>query len=101
MRIDKFLKVSRIIKRRTVAKDIVDEGPTFGGYDIESHGHKKPIDFIFVTKKDNWRVLSYELCDDFMENYFNEYGEYFSEQADKPSSPSDHFAITAEVELRD
>lgn len=26
MRLDKFLKVSRIIKRRTVAKEIVDQG---------------------------------------------------------------------------
>ncbi|KRM73918.1 RNA-binding S4 domain-containing protein [Secundilactobacillus collinoides] len=26
MRLDKFLKVSRIIKRRTVAKEIADEG---------------------------------------------------------------------------
>ncbi|ANK59001.1 MULTISPECIES: RNA-binding S4 domain-containing protein [Loigolactobacillus] len=26
MRLDKFLKVSRIIKRRTVAKDIADQG---------------------------------------------------------------------------
>ena len=26
MRIDKFLKVSRLIKRRTVAKDVSDQG---------------------------------------------------------------------------
>lgn len=26
MRLDKFLKISRIIKRRTVAKDIADQG---------------------------------------------------------------------------
>ncbi len=26
MRLDKFLKVSRIIKRRTIAKDIADQG---------------------------------------------------------------------------
>ena len=26
MRLDKFLKVSRIIKRRTVAKDVADQG---------------------------------------------------------------------------
>lgn len=26
MRLDKFLKVSRIIKRRTVAKDVTDQG---------------------------------------------------------------------------
>ena len=26
MRVDKFLKVSRLIKRRTVAKDVSDQG---------------------------------------------------------------------------
>ena len=29
MRIDKFLKVSRIIKRRTVAKEVADKGRVF------------------------------------------------------------------------
>lgn len=29
MRLDKFLKVSRIIKRRTVANDACDGGPRF------------------------------------------------------------------------
>lgn len=29
MRLDKFLKVSRIIKRRTLAKEVVDQGRVF------------------------------------------------------------------------
>ena len=29
MRLDKFLKVSRLIKRRTVAKEVADKGRVF------------------------------------------------------------------------
>lgn len=42
MRIDKYLKVSRIIKRRTVAKEVLDQGrvsvngrPIKAGYEVK------------------------------------------------------------------
>jgi len=83
-----------------VAENVIDKGPSFNGYDLEKHGHKKEIDFFFVTKGD-WKVNSYELLDDQYEEYIEEYGKPFSEEADRPSSPSDHFAIATEVELND
>ena len=91
-----------------VANDIKDFGPTFNGYDLETHGHKKPIDFIFVTKGDpnnpDWTVLSYELLDDHYENYINKYGKPFSEEAAANgdiSYPSDHTAISAHISSND
>lgn len=83
-----------------IAENVIDEGCSFNGYDLETHGHKKEIDFFFVTKGD-WKVNSYELLDDQYEEYIEEYGKPFNEQANRPSSPSDHFAIATEVELND
>ena len=42
MRIDKFLKVSRLIKRRTVAKDVSDQGRVWiNGRDAKASTHVK------------------------------------------------------------
>lgn len=58
MRLDKFLKVSRIIKRRTLAKEICDGGgvevnrrPAKAGTDI------KPGDIITVRIGSRWQTV--------------------------------------------
>ncbi|MGN1032685.1 MAG: RNA-binding S4 domain-containing protein [Intestinibacter sp.] len=50
MRLDKFLKVSRIIKRRTVAKDACDKGiVTINGKVAKSSTEVKRGDILEVT----------------------------------------------------
>jgi ribosomal 50S subunit-recycling heat shock protein len=45
MRVDKFLKVSRLIKRRTVAKDVSDQGRVWiNGRDAKASSTVKPGD---------------------------------------------------------
>ncbi|ANE45985.1 hypothetical protein SY83_06465 [Paenibacillus swuensis] len=45
MRLDKFLKVSRLIKRRTVAKDVSDQGRVWiNGRDAKASSTVKPGD---------------------------------------------------------
>lgn len=61
MRIDKYLKVSRLIKRRTIAKDACDNGkilindkPAKAGTDIAVNDI---ITIIFGEKKTRYQVL--------------------------------------------
>ena len=50
MRLDKFLKVSRIIKRRTVAKDACDKGiVVINGKDAKSTTEVKIGDVLEIT----------------------------------------------------
>ena len=50
MRLDKFLKVSRIIKRRTVAKEACDKGiVTINGKQAKSSSEVKIGDILEVT----------------------------------------------------
>ncbi|CAH1229082.1 RNA-binding S4 domain-containing protein [Paenibacillus sp. LjRoot153] len=60
MRIDKFLKVSRLIKRRTVAKDVSDQGRVWiNGRDAKASTHVKVGDELsiqFGQKKVTIRV---------------------------------------------
>ncbi|WP_438435237.1 RNA-binding S4 domain-containing protein [Gorillibacterium sp. sgz500922] len=49
MRIDKFLKVSRLIKRRTVAKDVSDQGRVWiNGREAKPSSTVKPGDELTV-----------------------------------------------------
>lgn len=43
MRLDKFLKVSRILKRRTIAQEACDLGKVFVNERISKPGHKLKI----------------------------------------------------------
>ena len=62
MRLDKFLKVSRIIKRRTVANDVCSAGrATVNGKDAKPGVKLKVGDVVtilFGNGKVNFRVLS-------------------------------------------
>lgn len=50
MRLDKFLKVSRIIKRRTVANEACDAGRvTVGGRPVRASYDVKPGDVLEIT----------------------------------------------------
>ena len=50
MRIDKFLKVSRLIKRRTVANEVADAGRIMvNGRQVKASYSVKPGDVIEVT----------------------------------------------------
>lgn len=49
MRVDKFLKVSRLIKRRTVAKDVSDQGRVWiNGREAKASSTVKPGDELTV-----------------------------------------------------
>lgn len=49
MRVDKFLKVSRLIKRRTVAKDVSDQGRVWiNGREAKPSSTVKPGDELTV-----------------------------------------------------
>ena len=62
MRIDKFLKVSRILKRRTLAQDACDMGKVFVNGRPSKPGHKLKVgDEVrveFVSWVLNFRVLA-------------------------------------------
>ncbi len=62
MRIDKFLKVSRIIKRRTIAKGLCDAGKVSINEKIAKAGDSLKVDDVVVVafgeKKLSVRVLS-------------------------------------------
>lgn len=76
MRIDKFLKVTRIIKRRTVAKELADNGNISIDGDIKksSYNVKKGdvIDIKYFNKNIKIRVKdlpSENLKKDFIDDY--------------------------------
>lgn len=49
MRLDKFLKVSRLIKRRTVAKEVADQGRIeINGQTAKSSNQVKPGDDLLI-----------------------------------------------------
>ena len=64
MRIDKFLKVSRLIKRRTVANEVADAGRIIvNGREVKASYQVKigdEIQIIFGTKPVKVKVLSVE-----------------------------------------
>ena len=50
MRLDKFLKVSRLIKRRTVAKDVSEQGRVLlGGKEAKPSTAVKPGDILEIS----------------------------------------------------
>ena len=55
MRIDKFLKVSRLIKRRTVANEVADAGPVKASYAVKEGDE---IEIAFGNTPVKVRVLS-------------------------------------------
>ena len=60
MRLDKFLKVSRLIKRRTVAKEIADQGRI----DINGKTSVLRIDKIVETTKKDESEEMYTIVDE-------------------------------------
>ncbi|WP_459129158.1 RNA-binding S4 domain-containing protein [Guggenheimella bovis] len=62
MRIDKFLKVSRIIKRRTVAKEFCDAGKVSIGENVLKPGDEVKVGDIlsirFGSKMVRYKILS-------------------------------------------
>ncbi|KRN74510.1 hypothetical protein IV73_GL001246 [Weissella kandleri] len=61
MRIDKFLKVSRLIKRRTVAKEIADQGRiTINGKVAKSSSDVKVGDELAIKFGNRMMVLEIE-----------------------------------------
>lgn len=58
MRLDKYLKVSRIIKRRSVAKELIDKGNVFvNDKKAKSSTSIKVNDVIFIESKGKYRVI--------------------------------------------
>ena len=70
MRLDKFLKVSRIIKRRSVAKDIADQGRVTVNGEV---GNKtltvKVNDIKDTTKKNESQDLYTVVSEEYQEDY--------------------------------
>lgn len=62
MRVDKYLKISRLIKRRTVAHDASEEGRIFvNGKQVKPAAQVRPGDIVeiqFGTSRMKVRVLS-------------------------------------------
>lgn len=87
MRLDKFLKISRIIKRRSVAKEIADQGRVFindkvaksssnvsvGDQLVINFGNKKLTvkinDIKDTTKKNEAQNLYTVLAEEYQEDY--------------------------------
>lgn len=87
MRLDKFLKISRIIKRRSVAKEIADQGRVFindkvaksssnvsvGDQLVINFGNKKLTvkinDIKDTTKKNEAQDLYTVLAEEYQEDY--------------------------------
>lgn len=60
MRLDKFLKVSRLIKRRSVAKEAVERGlVTLNGKPAKASSEVKVGDILSVKFKD--QILTYKI----------------------------------------
>lgn len=91
MRLDKFLKVSRIIKRRSVAKEVADKGRiTINGRPAKSGTDVKIDDELVITfgNKDlTVRVenLKETIRKDEAENMFTIVGESYHEDQEKGS----------------
>ncbi|HJH01626.1 RNA-binding S4 domain-containing protein [Aerococcus urinaeequi] len=89
MRLDKFLKVSRIIKRRSVAKEVADKGRiTINGRPAKSGTDVKIDDELVITfgNKDlTVRVenLKETIRKDEAENMFTIVGESYHEDQEK------------------
>ncbi|GBF32157.1 ribosome-associated heat shock protein [Desulfocucumis palustris] len=62
MRLDKFLKVSRVIKRRTLAKEVCDGGQvTLNGRSAKAGSEVKTGDVVFINfglRKIRFEILS-------------------------------------------
>lgn len=62
MRLDKFLKVSRIIKRRTIAKEVTDQGRvTVNGHNAKASSTVKVGDILairFGQKEMTFKILA-------------------------------------------
>lgn len=62
MRLDKFLKVSRVIKRRTVSKEVCDQGQVkVNGRAAKAGLEVKPGDMVEITL--GARVIRFEILD--------------------------------------
>lgn len=62
MRLDKYLKISRIIKRRTVAKEVADQGRiTLNGTVAKSSSKVAPGDLLEVRFGN--RLVTYEVIE--------------------------------------
>ena len=58
MRLDKYLKVSRIIKRRTVAKECIDKGLVFvDGRKAKASTEVKVNNIIEITNVGKFRII--------------------------------------------
>lgn len=58
MRLDKYLKVSRIIKRRTLAKECVDRGLVFvNDKKAKASSEVKTGDIILITNQGKFRIF--------------------------------------------
>ena len=58
MRLDKYLKVSRIIKRRTIAKECVDKGLVFvDGKKAKASTEVKVNNIIEITNVGKFRIV--------------------------------------------
>ena len=62
MRLDKYLKVSRIIKRRTVAKDACDGGRVTIGGRVAKAGTEVKVDDVLQIRFGN-RIGQYRILD--------------------------------------
>ena len=59
MRIDKFLKISRLVKRRTVAKEMADQGRvSVNGKAVKSSYNVAIGDVIVVSRMSRTRALT-------------------------------------------
>ena len=57
MRLDKFLKVSRLIKRRTVAKEVADKGRVFINDKVAKHVLVQVEALIDSTRKEDAKEM--------------------------------------------
>ena len=62
MRLDKFLKVSRLIKRRSVAKEVADKGRILIGTYVLSHGY---YDAYYLQAQRIRRLIAQDFVDAF------------------------------------
>lgn len=61
MRLDKFLKVSRLIKRRTLAKEVCDQGRVMiNGQVAKSSSTVKPEDLLTIRFGTKWITVRVE-----------------------------------------
>ena len=85
------------------AESVVDSGNTYHGFNQSKYSKVTAIDHIWLSTNKEGRsdfiVSSYEVMDDYTEEFISKFGNVLPTEATSPIAPSDHYPVGVEVVL--